>query len=306
MPRPFAMRCALVLPFALGLLMLACGESPTTPEGQTSALEGKLVLTGSSTVAPLAAEIARRFEEHHPKTRIDVQTGGSSRGIADARSGVADIGMASRALKAEESDLHAITLAQDGICLVVHRDNPVTALDDQQVVAIYTGSIQDWAAVGGVPGPITVVNKAAGRATLEVFLDHFALDAEAIEADVIIGDNQQGLKTVAGNPGAIAYVSIGAADYEVRQGTPIRLLAAGPVAPTPANIAAGRFPITRPLNLVIRDPENAGEPSALAQAFIDFARSPDVHDLITAQFFVPAGPAELAEVPTPDDGTPQG
>lgn len=45
----------------------------------------KLVLTGSSTVAPLAAEIGKRFESLHP----DVQTGGSSRGVNDARSGLA-------------------------------------------------------------------------------------------------------------------------------------------------------------------------------------------------------------------------
>ena len=63
----------------------------------------KLVLTGSSTVAPVMHEIARRFESQHPEYRIDVQTGGSSRGIGDAKNGVADIGMASRDLKPTET-----------------------------------------------------------------------------------------------------------------------------------------------------------------------------------------------------------
>ncbi|MDT0496642.1 hypothetical protein RM530_04605 [Algiphilus sp. W345] len=49
----------------------------------------KLVLTGSSTVAPLAAELGKRFEQQQPGTRIDVQSGGSSRGVQDARSGLA-------------------------------------------------------------------------------------------------------------------------------------------------------------------------------------------------------------------------
>ena len=65
----------------------------------------KLVLTGSSTVAPLAAEIGKRFESLHSNVRVDVQTGGSSRGVSDARAGLADIGMASRALKDDEKDL---------------------------------------------------------------------------------------------------------------------------------------------------------------------------------------------------------
>jgi phosphate transport system substrate-binding protein len=83
----------------IGLLLTAgCGsESSSEPT--------KLVLTGSSTVAPLASELARRFEAENPGVRIDVQTGGSSRGILDARKGLADIGMVSRGLKDEESDL---------------------------------------------------------------------------------------------------------------------------------------------------------------------------------------------------------
>ena len=266
------------------LLVVGCGQGARAGLGAEDSLAGKLVLTGSSTVAPVASEIARRFEEKHPGTRVDVQTGGSSRGIADARSGVADIGMASRALADDEVDLVAHTIAQDGICLVVHGDNPVRGLDEEQVVGIYTGAIRDWSEVGGDPGPITVVTKASGRATLEVFLDHFDLAEPDIDADVVIGDNQQGLKTVVGTPGAIAFVSIGAADYEARQGSPIRLLAAGAVAPTSENVAVGLFPITRPLNLLTPD-----QPlSPLETAFLDFALSSEVHDLIEAQFFVPA------------------
>ena len=79
------------------------------------AADSKIVLTGSSTVAPLAAEIGKRFEERNAGVRVDVQSGGSSRGVADARSGVADIGMASRALNADETDLKFFTIARDGI-----------------------------------------------------------------------------------------------------------------------------------------------------------------------------------------------
>ena len=53
------------------------------------AADTKLVLTGSSTIAPLALEIGRRFESLNPGVRIAVQSGGSSRGISDARSGLA-------------------------------------------------------------------------------------------------------------------------------------------------------------------------------------------------------------------------
>ncbi len=85
----------------------------------------RLVLTGSSTVAPLVAEVAKRFEERNPGVRVEVPMGGSSRGVADARQGLAEIGMLSRDLKPEESDLEAHSLARDGICLIAHKSNPV-------------------------------------------------------------------------------------------------------------------------------------------------------------------------------------
>lgn len=59
---------------------------------------------------------------------MDVQTGGSSRGIADTRQGVADIGMVSRNLKEEEQELQAFAIARDGIGVILHQDNPVESL----------------------------------------------------------------------------------------------------------------------------------------------------------------------------------
>lgn len=263
----------LAIAATLLVALAACGESEA-PQ--------KLTLTGSSTIAPLIGEIAKRYEAAHPNVRIDVQTGGSSRGISDARSGLADIGMASRALKAEESDLTGTPIARDGIGLIVHADNPVTALGDDQVVAIYTGAVTNWKAVGGKDAPITVINKADGRSTLELFLNYFKLKPEQIKASVVIGDNEQGLKTLAGNPDGIAYVSIGAAEYAATHGAPIRLLPMKDVAASIATVKDGSFPLSRPLTLVTQSAS-----VGLAREFIDYARSPAVHDLVQQFYFVP-------------------
>lgn len=233
------------LPLIRGML-LALGLSVTGLHGcGGESASRKLVLTGSSTVAPLAAEIAKRFEADHPGTRVDVQTGGSSRGVADTRGGLADIGMASRALKHGEEDLLAHPIARDGVCLFLHRDlfahrdKPITELTDEQVVAIYTGRLENWSEIGGPDLPITVVNKAEGRATLEVFLGYFGLESRDIQADVIVGDNEQGIKTVAADPGAIGYVSIGTAEFSARGKVPIRLLPTAGVAATTDNLTSG-------------------------------------------------------------------
>ncbi|PKM38171.1 MAG: ABC transporter substrate-binding protein [Gammaproteobacteria bacterium HGW-Gammaproteobacteria-10] len=264
-------------------VLAAIGWTVSTPDAlQIDPPVEKLTLTGSSTIAPLAAEIGKRFESLHPGARIDVQSGGSSRGIGDVRTGLAHIGLVSRALKAEESDLHAHTIALDGIALIINQSNPIPKLDRKQIVEIFTGKINNWRDVGGTDAPITVVNKAEGRSTLELFLQFFGLQGTDVKPHVIIGDNQQGIKTVAGNANAIGYVSIGSAAYEAEHGAPIKLLPLDDAEATIDNVRNGLFPLSRPLNLVTH-----GKPSGLAESFIEFAQSDQVHDLIEAQYFVP-------------------
>ena len=270
--------------FCTALAAGGCEHAASSPASAKTAdsLAGKLIVTGSSTVAPLASEMAKRFEQLHPSVRIDVQTGGSGQGIAEARSGVADIGMASRALKAGEGELVAHPIAADGVGLIVHDTNPVQHLSDRQVIDIFTDRASSWRELGGLDVAITVVHKAEGRATLEVFLEHFGLTNPEVEADVIVGDNQHAVKTVAGVPGAIGYVSIGTAVADARAGEPIRLLPIDGITANSANVAAGKFPIRRPLNFVTKF-----QPSNLASAFIQYCQSEEVHDIVVGQNFVP-------------------
>ena len=266
-------------------LLLALGGIAETAIAQTTGtnqLSGKLVVTGASTLAPLISEIGKRFESLSPNVRVDVQTGGSSRGVADARQGLADIGMVSRAIKDEEKDLHAFPVARDGVGIILHKDNPVQSLTDEQVIAIYTGKITNWKDVGGKDAAITVVNKAEGRSTLEVFLHYFKLKNADVKAQVVIGDNEQGVKTVAGSRHAIGYVSIGTAEYDESQGVPIKLLQIGGVTASTETVRNGTFPISRTLHIVTRT-----QPAGLTKAFIDYAQSKAVHDIIAQQYFVP-------------------
>ena len=259
---------------------------------QNSANLEKLTLTGSSTVAPLASEIAKKFEAEHPGVRIDVQTGGSSRGLADTAQGLADIGMISRALKENETDFQSFAIAKDGIGIILESSNPVENLSDEQIVDIYTGKIDNWQQVGGINAPITVVNKAEGRSTLELFLDYFQLENSQIQADAIIGDNQQGIKTVTGNKNAIGYVSIGTAERDINAGVPLKLLSLGGVEASTFTVQDDSFPLSRPLNLV-----TTKTPSGLTKEFIEFARSEKVNDLVEAQNFVPISSNELVKTP---------
>lgn len=255
--------------------------------GFSSCEKGKksesVIVTGSSTVAPLVADAAKQYEASHPGVRIEVQSGGSSRGISDATSGVADLGMISRSLKDEEkTELTAHTLAMDGVCVIVHRDNPVQRLDKQQLIDLYTKKITNWKDVGGKDATVIVANKAEGRSTLEVFVQYLGLDTADVKADVVVGENLHVIHSVVSNPNTIGYVSIGTASAEEKAGTPIQLVVNDGKTPTMESVRDGSFPITRPLNVV-----TDGETSPAARAFLDYLMSTEIHGLIEKHFFVP-------------------
>lgn len=266
-------RAALFFLLALGCAATALAQSR---------LSGQLLLAGSSTMAPLMSEIAKRFQSLHPGVRIEVRTGGSGRGISDVREGKADIGMVSRALTEAEGDLHGIPIARDGVGIIVHRDNPVTSLSDRQLVDIYTGKIANWRQVGGRDATILVLAGPPERGSSELFVHYLQLRYEQIKFQRQIGENAERTKVIVGNPHAIIYTSIGEAERNIRAGTPIKLLPMGGVAASSRTVRSGDYPIARPLTLVAK-----AVPTGLARDFIEFCLSSQVTDLVRALDFVP-------------------
>lgn len=274
---------AILILASVALMVPGCGEQESGTTSSSEELQGRLVLTGSSTVAPLAGEIAKRFEKLHPEVRVDVQTGGSSRGIADAKRGTADIGMSSRDLKPSETQgVQSHLLAIDGVCMLVHADNPVDNLTDQQVRDIYTGKLTHWSQLGGLDREITVINRADGRAEVEVVLDHLGLQPQQIKPDLIAGENQQGIKSVASDAGAITYMSVGASEYEASHGAKVKLLSWNSVPAGSQTVSSGRFPVSRSLILITKN-----QPSDVVTAFINYATSDHVNDLVQEFGYVP-------------------
>ncbi|MEZ4323107.1 MAG: phosphate ABC transporter substrate-binding protein [Myxococcota bacterium] len=248
------------------LFLLAC--SPSTPP---------LTLAGSSTIRPLAEVAAERFEAAHPGQRVSVQGGGSGVGVSAARSGLADIGMVSRSLKDDEADLEKVTIARDGIALIAHASRAGTTLTTQQVFDIYTGVVSTWPD----GAPITVVNKEEGRSTRELFEHHFHIERFRDDL-VVIGPNGQAISTVASDPDALAYVSIGSAAQAEADGIPVRRLGVDGIAATVASVRDGSWPLSRELNLVTH-----GAPGPVAAEFIAFLGSPAGQALVVAEDFVP-------------------
>ena len=110
--------------------------------------EGKISVAGSSSVSPVMEKLAEAYQKVNTNAKVEIQTSDSSAGMQAAMEGTCDIGMASRELKDEEaSSLKSITIAKDGIAIIVNTANTCDYLTVDQIKSIYTGETTVWSDV---------------------------------------------------------------------------------------------------------------------------------------------------------------
>lgn len=128
-----------------GYISLAADAKAYTASGAS----GKVVLAGSSSVAPIMEKLAEAYKALNPDATIEVQQSDSTTGVNMAVEGTCDIGMASRELKDSEkaAGVSATVIAQDGIAVIVNKGSSIGELSAEQIMKIYTGEITDWSEV---------------------------------------------------------------------------------------------------------------------------------------------------------------
>jgi phosphate transport system substrate-binding protein len=250
-------------------------------------------MAGSTTVQPLAEELADAYMAIDELVNITVAGGGSSVGVTSVGGGTVDIGMASRAIKESEfetyPDLVVHHIASDGIAVVTDGDTSVDVicLTLEQTALIFAGNITNWAEVGGVNATITVVIRDSASGTRAAFqelvMDEFELDfvEDAIEC------NSNGIlkSTVDATPYSIGFLSFGFLDFPP---DPIVVTAfqiddgEGCAEATVENALSGEYPVVRPLNLI-----TLGEPTGKVAEFIDWILDPDGGQVIVAESYIP-------------------
>ena len=238
---------------ALAAFCLLLCASSCAPRSNT------VTVAGSTAFLPFAEKLAEEFVAAHPQDAVTVQGGGSAVGIQAALSGAAQIGMADLVeLPREAAGLLSVVVARDGIALVVHPTNPVGDLTLAQIRAVYDGSIRRWKELGGADLPITVVSRESGSGTRSSF--EAILGGLRLTQDSVIEDSNGSIReTVAHDPGAVGYVSLGLLDERIKA---VRI---GGVRPAAEEILAGSYVLVRPvyfLTLAARAPA--------ASAFIDY------------------------------------
>ena len=287
---------ALMLSAALCVGMLAgCGggdagsanspagntNSPAVTESETpdntTELTGTVVTNGSTSMESVMGSLTEAFREVQPGIQVQYTGSGSGAGITSAQDGTADIGLASRDLKDDETGVKAITVAKDGIAIIINPENPVADLSVEQIAQLATGEITNWSEVGGNDAQVVFIGREAGSGTRDGFesitgtTDNCKYQNELTYTGEVIAN-------VASNPDAIGYASLSAVDDTVKA------ITVGGVAPTEETVLDGTYAIQRNFNFIVSD---SAELSDAAQAFIDWATSADAADLIAGAGAVP-------------------
>jgi phosphate transport system substrate-binding protein len=244
-----------------------------------------LKINGSTTVNLPVAEAAEILRaKQSMQIQVDTQ-GGSSGGISSLGDGLVEIAMSSKPLTEEDrtkypnTKFHPVQIGADAVALVVSRDvadGGVRAVTKEQAQQIYEGKLTNWKQIGGPDRRIVFFNKEPGRGTWEVFahwLYGSAKNAPSVSLPEV-GGNEEARNKVASTRGAISQLSASWADGKKVVTLGIQT-EDGIILPLSAEIAAGRYPMSRPLFLITN-----GEPAGDAKTFVEFMLSPEGQALV--------------------------
>ena len=264
------------------MLLIFCLLASPCLGGALDAFEGQkgtLKIAGGTAHIPVMKEAAKRIMTRYKDIVITVAGGGSGVGIKQVGEGLVDIGNSGRKPKPEEIQRYNLKMYQwaiDGVGVVVNPSNPVKSLTKNQLKEIFSGKIDNWAALDGADHAITVYTRDESSGTREVFWNN-ALEKGTLSTKALFIPSNGAMKTaVANDPYAIGYVSVGHMDESV---TPVAL---DGVAPTLETVKNGQYKVARGLYSNTR-----GEPTGLTRLFIEYLFTQEGQKIAADKGFIP-------------------
>ena len=246
-----------------------------------------IVIKGSDTLgAKMVPQIAEAFKAKMAKKGVDVAfeiaAEGSSTGVASVIDGTAEIGMSSRDPKEKEIakaktkgvGMNTITVAKDGIALIVNEASPLSEIALEEVEMIFSGDATDWSALSTNTGTISAYTRNTSSGTYAVFQKMAMSSRNYGSQTQKMAGNEQIAAEVASNPNGIGYVGLA---YIRTPG--VKVLPVNGAKPD-----TKEYPLARPLYYLT----NSSKPlSPIAQQFIDFSLSKEGQEIVKRVHFLP-------------------
>ncbi len=257
---------------ALALSLAACSQSDS--------LAGSVATDGSTSMEKVIGALGESFMEQNDGVNFTYNPTGSSAGISAVLEGRCDIGLSSRALKAEEESqgLVGTVLAYDGIAMIVNPENTVEDMTLEQIAAVYTGEITNWSELGGADSEIVLIGREAGSGTRGGFEEITGTEDQCQYRQELTSTGDV-ITAVAQNPNAIGYASLASVKDTVKA------VKVEGVTPSEETVKDGSYLIQRPFVLVTKADTALSE---TAQAFFDYATKGEANEIIASAGVVPA------------------
>lgn len=237
-----------------------------------------ITLSGSTSVAPLAAKLASKYVKSKDGVQFKLLQGGSDVGIADVSRGRVTLGMSSRDPKSSDpGGLVFNKIARDAICIITNNSNPLTNISQAQIQGVFGGSVRDWGAVSGSPlkSTIDVVVRTAASGTQDAFQKIFLENTKVFSGASQKSSNGLVQQSVSSNTNAIGYVSLAFTSG-------VNTVPYNGVPCTLENAKSGQYSGVRSFYMVSR-----GAPTGPAQKWINWIRKNPKAQKIIASEWVP-------------------
>lgn len=161
--------------------------------------ENSITVSGAFALYPLAVKWRNEYKKVHPEIRIDVVAGGAGKGMADALSGNADLGMVSRDINPMEKELGAFEIAvtRDAVVPTFNSNNPYKniilkrGLTKAEFEAIFIkGTIKTWGELigNGSNQAIQVFTRSDAAGAPESWAKYLGKKQEDLLGTGIFGD----------------------------------------------------------------------------------------------------------------------
>ncbi|WED29347.1 phosphate ABC transporter substrate-binding protein [Vibrio sp. DW001] len=244
-------------------------------------------ISGSTSVSRIMDVLAEEFNATHDASYIAVQSIGSTAGITMVNKGVAEIGMSSRYLTEGEysEQLTVLTIAYDGLGVVVNHANLIKDITREQLFDVYKGNITNWKQLGGKDLTIAVVTRelsSGSRSSFESLLGLTRIVNKHQVSDInptnlVVSSNSMVKTIVKHNPQAIGFISDGSVDNTVKE------LTFEGITATQTNIRDKKYQLSRPFIIFYKTEEISKD----GQTFIQFLKSDRAKKLIQQYGYIP-------------------
>ena len=254
-------------------------STPSTGSSGEETLKGTLVFSGSTSMTDVCTALSEAFKNQYPDVTVTLNGGGSGAAIPALEDGSAQIGNLSRAVKEEENPdgkYEAITIALDGIAVVVNKDNPVTDLTLEQFAQIFKKEVTNWSEFGGADATISVIGREEGSGTRDGFEDIVDVGDEC-QYDVQLNSTGAVVSRIMSDPNAIGYVSYSAVNDD------IKALKVGGVEISDENIENKTYQLQRPFVHAYLN----GTDNELVQAYLEFLQTDEAQNIFKEDKLIP-------------------